>query len=158
VQDRHPKDVVSNGDRVRLQLLCSSFTTNDLCTRVLRSADLKIDQCPKITKDFRNTYSAKCSRKIVPSIFRGLSNLISAVFANTENHVTVGHGIRKSLFKELGRVSGSHSGPIDNEPSPSGHQKGTHLRGPNPIICPIKDGDGGRDGVVVVVGSHLLKI
>ena len=61
------------------------------------------------------------------------------------------------VFRILTRVHRRRSSAANNQPKADRPEVGTHLSGPFPVVCPIKDGNMGGDGGGCLVVRHYEK-
>ena len=120
--------------------------TADLSCWVLRSTEAELGDRLEVPEKMGDSCHTESGGQGSPGRCAGSSDEISDVQGTSELNGTVCHRVRQSPFGELCRVHRCRSGAANDQPKADRPEIGTHLSGPFPIVCPIKDGDVGRDG------------
>ena len=138
-------------------MLVMGVEAADLSRWVLRSTEAELGDCLEVPEKMGDSCRTKSGGQGSPGRCRRSHNEIVNVQGTSQLNGTIGHRVRQSPFCELCQVCRRHSGAVNDEPIAHRPEVGPHLGRPFPVVCPIKDGDVGRDGGGCLVVRHYEK-
>ena len=157
IEEQHSQCIVGIVDSHCFESFNIGIETTHFCTGMLHSTEAELDHGLEVSEKSRDSSCTKGVSQGSPGFCTGICNQVADIVQKVQLNVAICHTVGQSPGSESLGVGGSHSGPVDYQPEPSAPEICLHLGSPFSIVCPIEDGDMGRNGGVVRRRHFLCK-